>query len=525
MKSLLVSLFVIYVFTACSLDVQGTENNGEAPSQPVPETPGPAVPPIMPGPVDLPNLPESFVIVPPGASIQDAIDAAVDDTVVFVSAGMYEENIVISQRTYLVGGYGGNGDPYDREPGEFHTPISAADSSRPVIRITGPGAAGSVIEGFILTGGSLGIAQDSTNPAGNITIAYTIIEGNGRGPGGTFSGAEFGGGLDLYGNDFLVLNNIIQDNWGGKGAGIHSTGAHTLFFGNTVSGNDCFSNHGGGMYLEGAGIAFISGVVENNSVPAEESGIGYGFGGGIIINGYGTDIQLENTIIRFNRAASNGGGLDADSGATIYGKNLLIYGNEAGSHSPGIYISDGEYDLNGTMRAGTIFLENSTVFGNTIGPTGLPFTGCGLDARGGSAYITNCIFWQSHWDTFWAVPDDSYVNRGIPELGGNIIINYSIADDVVTGNAQNSQEFFFQGTGNSTSDPLFSDIAAFDVHLRSAGGRWDTSADSWVFDAQTSPAIDSGDPALPFDSEPEPNGGRVNIGYYGNTPQASKSLY
>jgi hypothetical protein len=39
-----------------------------------------------------------------------------------------------------------------------------------------------------------------------------------------------------------------------------------------------------------------------------------------------------------------------------------------------------------------------------------------------------------------------------------------------------------------------------------------------------SPAIDTGDPASPFDLEPLPNGARINLGVYGNTPAASLSV-
>lgn len=40
-----------------------------------------------------------------------------------------------------------------------------------------------------------------------------------------------------------------------------------------------------------------------------------------------------------------------------------------------------------------------------------------------------------------------------------------------------------------------------------------------------SPCIDAGDPASPFVEEPEPNGGRINMGAFGNTPEATtKSL-
>ncbi len=41
-------------------------------------------------------------------------------------------------------------------------------------------------------------------------------------------------------------------------------------------------------------------------------------------------------------------------------------------------------------------------------------------------------------------------------------------------------------------------------------------------DANNSPALNKGDPADDYDRELEPNGGRINIGAYGNTPQASR---
>jgi hypothetical protein len=39
-----------------------------------------------------------------------------------------------------------------------------------------------------------------------------------------------------------------------------------------------------------------------------------------------------------------------------------------------------------------------------------------------------------------------------------------------------------------------------------------------------SPAIDAGDPAAPFAAESQPNGGRANLGAYGNTAEASRSV-
>ena len=65
------------------------------------------------------------------------------------------------------------------------------------------------------------------------------------------------------------------------------------------------------------------------------------------------------------------------------------------------------------------------------------------------------------------------------------------------------------------------DTTAKDYHLKSAGGRW--TSGGWVADTVTSPCVDAGDPANAYANEPSPNGGRINIGAYGNTTQASKT--
>jgi len=46
-----------------------------------------------------------------------------------------------------------------------------------------------------------------------------------------------------------------------------------------------------------------------------------------------------------------------------------------------------------------------------------------------------------------------------------------------------------------------------------------------VQDDVTSPCIDAGDPSSPIGFEPFPNGGRINMGAYGGTAEASKSYF
>jgi hypothetical protein len=75
--------------------------------------------------------------------------------------------------------------------------------------------------------------------------------------------------------------------------------------------------------------------------------------------------------------------------------------------------------------------------------------------------------------------------------------------------------------GNLIADPQFADRAKHDFHLKSQHGRWNGTA--WITDEVTSPCIDAGDPKDDYAQEPSPNGGRINIGFYGNTVEASKS--
>jgi parallel beta-helix repeat protein len=79
-------------------------------------------------------------------------------------------------------------------------------------------------------------------------------------------------------------------------------------------------------------------------------------------------------------------------------------------------------------------------------------------------------------------------------------------------------------------DPLLANAATGDAHLCSTGGRYDTSlglspenSSAWVVDTVKSPCIDAGNPTSAYSNEPSPNGGRINMGAYGNTSQASRS--
>ena len=118
---------------------------------------------------------------------------------------------------------------------------------------------------------------------------------------------------------------------------------------------------------------------------------------------------------------------------------------------------------------------------------------------GGIPTITNSIIWANS-------------PQQIVEAQSTISVTYS---DVQGG---------FPGEGNIDADPLFADPSNGDYHLKSQAGRWDPNSQTWVVDDVTSPCIDTADVSTPIGFEPFPNGGVVNMGAYGGTAEASKSL-
>lgn len=71
---------------------------------------------------------------------------------------------------------------------------------------------------------------------------------------------------------------------------------------------------------------------------------------------------------------------------------------------------------------------------------------------------------------------------------------------------KNSGYNFPVGATDKFSDPLFVDSANGDFHLKNG-----------------SPCIDAGNPTDDYSKEPAPNGGRINMGAYGNTAEATKT--
>ncbi|KAF5438170.1 PKD repeat-containing protein [Candidatus Methanophagaceae archaeon] len=190
-------------------------------------------------------------------------------------------------------------------------------------------------------------------------------------------------------------------------------------------------------------------------------------------------------------------GVTQEGGITVYAryshKNITIRNNRIYNNAHGIYTTE-YHDATGIY---SMNIMNNVICGNT-------YDGIKMTTERAVGILTNNIITNN----------GGYgINRAI----GNISHSYNN----IWGNTLGSYNNTTAGTGGISADPLFADADNGDFHLKSIGGHWNGT--TWVYDDVTSPCVDAGDPASDYSNEPEPNGGRLNIGAYGNTKEASKS--
>ncbi|NCB52415.1 MAG: hypothetical protein EOM54_11145 [Clostridia bacterium] len=246
-------------------------------------------------------------------------------------------------------------------------------------------------------------------------------------------------------------------------------------------------------------------------------------GKGIWIDGVSSanSIMVEDCSITSSGANNDFGvGIRATKSVTL--KNCLI----AGFGDCGVAIINNSYQ---TLADGAPLIENCTISGNSYG---VVFSKNTTFTRYGAFIRNSIISGNAGLDLADKVYISGTSNYPVTIMDGSIA--YSLIGD-------DGSSLTFDGSGyyehpvlgkiieiatsvysnRITGDPLFADATSGDHHLKSTAGRWNGS--TWVADAVTSPCIDAGDPASAYANEPTPNGGRINLGCYGNTAEASKS--
>ncbi len=331
---------------------------------------------------------------------------------------------------------------------------------------------------------------------------------------------DLGGAIHGMDSDLILMNCTFTENAGPQGGAIHHQQGTLALADCRFEGNSA-TLQGGAVNLIEQETASITRCSFRNNTTARW--------GGAIMN-EGVPLLLDACVFSGNRATWGGAIHTCRPTSLVAGSQgdgtamtrCLFTGNYA-SHTGGALWGDHAEFVIGHCT----FADNVAQKAATLAWPG------STDSIVCRVTMENCIVWDGD-DPISAHAVATRGNAGSRMGGIELTVAYS---DVQGG---------WPGEGNLEADPCFAapgwwalasdstvvvspddDDATWiegDCHLKSQAGRWDPAGETWVLDEVTSPCIDAGDPNSPVGEEPEPNGGRINLGAYGGTEEASKTF-
>ncbi len=317
-----------------------------------------------------------------------------------------------------------------------------------------------------------------------------------------------GGAMYNGGSNPTLTRCLFSDNLGGAMYNRKSSPMldKCTFIRNSVS------TRGGAIFNTDSSPTLVDCVFTENTA-SHYAGAVYSDGGQLTVAGCVFEKNYPGAIHDYSKSGSvftnctfSGNSSAGDGGAARVSNATFTHCLFAGNRALRSSLGGAVFNFGTTVFTNCTFIENWAEFG------------CAIYCFG-TAYANNCIFWGSEDQIF---VDDAYA--------APTFVRYCD----VQGN--------WPGEGNIDTAPCFADPGYWDTngtpedpnddfwidgdyHLKSQAGRWDPKSQSWVKDDVTSPCIDAGDPNSPIGYEPFPNGGRINMGAYGGTAEASKSYF
>jgi len=360
------------------------------------------------------------------------------------------------------------------------------------------------------------ITVDDDGPADFSTIQAAIDDANDGDTVLIADGRYTGAGnrdIDLHGKAITVKSENGPENCIIDCNGTPSE-PHRGFYLHTFEGQDSVLSGltvTNGYAVAGGGISCDRGspTIENCIIARNQA---EGAGGICWLFNSSQKAALSGCVVVDNRADYVGGiyvGTYGPYTSSLTVRNCLIAGNTAVDEGGGV-LSDTSDVL--AFEACT-FADNSAELGG------------GLYCLQGRFVLRNCIFWGNSatvgpeimiYDCHGAPPCTT-INIYYCDLEGGAAGVHGYYDGGDYG-------IFFR-EGNIDTDPCFADPSQNDYHLKSEGGRWQPDEGGWVMDEVTSVCIDAGDPMTAVGAELFPNGGRINMGAYSGTSEASKSYF
>lgn len=271
--------------------------------------------------------------VGPKATIQAAVDVAVDGDTILVAPGTYtgsgNQDIDISNKAIIL----------QSETGPADCIVDADGSSSEHHRA------------FLL--------------AANCTLdGFTIQNGY----------ANSGGGIYISASDPIIANCILTANHAnGSGGGLACVNANPTLADCEFTYNTATS--GGGIYISEGDLQITDSRIINNDVLGSETGMYY-LGGGICCES-DSSLTMESVRIAGNYAGSFGGGIFIDD-SDLTAVNCLFTGNWANVYGGGIYHQNGIAAITNC----TIAHNRAVTWGGGL----RLYLGC-------NAALNNCIIW------------------------------------------------------------------------------------------------------------------------------------
>ncbi len=249
-----------------------------------------------------------------------------------------------------------------------------------------------------------------------------------------------------------------------------------------------------GVSLTGKGCTLANCVVENN------------LGSGIYCHANDAGALIRRNQVQHN--AENGVYVWADGYAAVV---TLTYNLITGNGGCGLYVGNGENGgvtlINNTVANNESHALFATSTSSTV-PVSMHARNNILHAGGAGCvcvYMERSFAGSLEYNTYYTI-------------GGASIGFYAQAVRARLGEWRAATG---QDLRTLEADPLFADPENGNYHLRSTGGRFDGGL--WVYDAESSAAIDAGDPEDDVGREEPPNGGRINQGCFGSSIEASRT--
>jgi predicted outer membrane repeat protein len=480
----------------------------------------------------------------------------------------------------LLGGFAGLGavDPNARDTEKYETVLSGDLRSNDV---DSWGSGSSVFE-FVRSDNSLSVIQCMSTDATAVLDGFvvesavqSIFFNHGGSP--RIANCVFQKGFDVAlrcdGGQPTLVNCVFQENGSATsmGGAIIATNARLTLKSCRFLGNSA-AHEGGAIYGASSDLTLTACTFEMNAASAggaihHTAGtltlVDCTFEGNAAQEGGAVAFAVERAsmtrcVFKKNWALTMGGALE-NGGAPLTLDQCTFLGNTAGTGgalyaarltasktAPGFVTTMTRCIFAGNYASGMggalyrdqmeLTILNCTFTGNRAGASAtLAWPDTGASATIYPISLENCIVWDGGQSIAPFVSPSRAPRSGTSHTttAQNVVVRYSDVQGGWMGEGVINIDPGFAAGGywvdaDNPAAPVTSDYSNAlwiegDYHLKSKAGRWDPMRMDWVLDAVASPCIDAGDPNSLVADEPQPNGGRINMGAYGGTAEASKS--